>query len=470
MPTKFLPWIDTAILSGAAQNVLKYTDFLHDGERENGFKPRTPASSLRMNTALRGASLVTAAFMDIVAPDAALDASSAVEDVKTAISAYFNNNFVTADALAARGTRYGVCDTTAATVAKTVTVSGIFEQFVGEIIGVKFTNGNSATDATLNVNENGAKPIISQYGAFVPAYAIPAAYTALLQYTGAAWVLLNPALPVKQRQIPADALNVTYTGTMTTRDIIDAYGTKYKLYELSTSGTLTFDKPTKAEFCAVGGGGNGGNGQGTISEHQYSKGYGGAGGAGAYMKNAEIFGKSFTVTIAAAEEATIVVDPDTSIERMNTGKVGSIASKADESSSTNGGTGGGDGGTSIAGTGSRGDGLPKYVFGDKSVYDYPICAGGGGGLSATNFAGGNGGTNGGNGGTRPEDGGQGGTQGGGHGGRVIGGGRVHNPDSDGADATTYGSGGGGGAGSPNNTNPGHGGAGKGGVVFIRIPY
>lgn len=461
MPTKFLPWIDTAILSGAAQNVLKYTDFLNDGERENGFKPRTPASSLRMNTALRGASLVTAAFMDIVAPDAALDASSAVEDVKTAISAYFNNNFVTADALAARGTRYGVCDTAAATVAKTVTVSGIFEQFVGEIIGVKFTNGNSTTDATLNVNENGAKPIISQDGAFVPAYAIPEDYTALLQYTGAAWVLLNPALPVNQRQIPADALGVTYTGTMTTRDITDTYGTKYKLYELSTSGTLTFDKPTKAEFCAVGGGGNGGEGQPTTSESEFENGYGGAGGSGAYMKNAEIFGKSFNVTIAGAGEATIIADENTTVEKLNTGKVTPIEA-AHTYTAENGGTGGGSGGTSIAGTGSKGDGLPKYVFGDKSVYDYPICAGGGGGKSATGFAGGNGGTNGGPGGDRPEIGGQGGTQGGGHGGTAA--------SKNGTDATTYGSGGGGGAGSPNNTNPGHGGAGKGGAVFIRIPY
>ena len=468
MPTKFLPWIDTAILSGAAQNVLKYTDFLNDGERENGFKPRTPASSLRMNTALRGASLVTAAFMDIVAPDAALDASSAVEDVKTAISAYFNNNFVTADALAARGTRYGVCDTAEATAATTVTVSGIFEQFVGELIGVKFTNGNSATDATLNVNENGAKPIISQDGAFVPAYAIPAAYTALLQYTGAAWVLLNPALPVNQRQIPADALGVTYTGTMTTRDITDTYGTKYKLYELSTSGTLTFDKPTKAEFCAVGGGGNGESGQPT-GVGELASGYGGAGGAGAYMKNAEIFGKSFTVTIAGAGEATIIADENTTVEKLNTGKVTPIEA-AHTYTAENGGTGGGSGGTSIAGTGSKGDGLPKYVFGDKSVYDYPICAGGGGGISATSFRGGSGGTNGGNGGDRTEIGGQGGTQGGGRGGYIIGGAIEHDPNSDGTDATTYGSGGGGGAGSVSNLTVGHGGAGKGGVVFIRIPY
>ena len=461
MPTKFLPWIDTAILSGAAQNVLKYTDFLNDGERKNGFKPRTPASSLRMNTALRGASLVTAAFMDIAAPDAALDASSAVEDVKTAISAYFNN-FVAADALAARGTRYGVCDTTAATVAKTVTVSGIFEQFVGEIIGVKFTNGNSTTDATLNVNENGAKPIISQDGAFVPAYAIPEDYTALLQYTGAAWVLLNPALPVNQRQIPADALDVTYTGTMTTRDITDTYGTKYKLYELSTSGTLTFDKPTKAEFCAVGGGGNGGEGQPTSSESEFANGYGGAGGSGAYMKNAEIFGKSFNVTIAAAEEATIVVDAEMNIERMNTGRVGGLSIKPAQHTALPGGTGAGNGGWDLESKGSQGDGLPKYVFGDKSVYTYPICAGGGGGTSSTGLAGGNGGTNGGNGGVRPEIGGQGGTQGGGNGGTAA--------SKNGTDATTYGSGGGGGAGSPNTTNVGHGGAGKGGAVFVRIPY
>ena len=54
-----------------------------------------------------------------------------------------------------------------------------------------------------------------------------------------------------------------------------------------------------------------------------------------------------------------------------------------------------------------GDGKPKYVFGDTSVYDYPICAGGGGGTVTINsgqdahlmgcYLGGEGRTNGGDG-------------------------------------------------------------------------
>ena len=60
---------------------------------------------------------------------------------------------------------YGVCDTAAATAAKTVTVGNNvgFELAVGAQVHVKFTYANSAANPTLNVNGTGAKPIY-QYG------------------------------------------------------------------------------------------------------------------------------------------------------------------------------------------------------------------------------------------------------------------------------------------------------------------
>ncbi len=59
-------------------------------------------------------------------------------------------------------TAYGVCETAAATAAKTVDMTG-FILFVGATVFVRFTYTNSASSPTLNVNGTGAKPLY-QYG------------------------------------------------------------------------------------------------------------------------------------------------------------------------------------------------------------------------------------------------------------------------------------------------------------------
>lgn len=53
---------------------------------------------------------------------------------------------------------YGVCSTDASTAAKTVQIDG-FELREGAVVYVKFTNSNSASNPTLNVNSKGAKAI-----------------------------------------------------------------------------------------------------------------------------------------------------------------------------------------------------------------------------------------------------------------------------------------------------------------------
>lgn len=58
---------------------------------------------------------------------------------------------------------YGVCGTAAGTAAKVVTVGSNFTLAAGAQVVVKFTNANTATNPTLNVNDKGAKPIY-QYG------------------------------------------------------------------------------------------------------------------------------------------------------------------------------------------------------------------------------------------------------------------------------------------------------------------
>ncbi len=56
---------------------------------------------------------------------------------------------------------YGTCDTAAATAAKVVTISDTngWELRAGTIVGIKFTNSNTASNVTLNVNNSGAKSI-----------------------------------------------------------------------------------------------------------------------------------------------------------------------------------------------------------------------------------------------------------------------------------------------------------------------
>lgn len=56
-------------------------------------------------------------------------------------------------------TPYGVCNTAAATTAKTVTVEGDFVLETGARVVVKFTYGNSANTISLNVNGTGAKDV-----------------------------------------------------------------------------------------------------------------------------------------------------------------------------------------------------------------------------------------------------------------------------------------------------------------------
>lgn len=87
------------------------------------------------------------------------------------------------------GTPYAVCDTAAATLAKTVDSTG-FTLSTGAKIVVKFTLGSTASAPTLNVTNTGAKPI--QYrGAAISTTAIKANSVHTFVYTGTAWELVG---------------------------------------------------------------------------------------------------------------------------------------------------------------------------------------------------------------------------------------------------------------------------------------
>lgn len=89
-------------------------------------------------------------------------------------------------------TLYGTCSTAAATAAKVVTCANFDKLETGVTIHVKFTNTNTASNATLNVNSTGAKPLCSYgttrvdtslYGSWGPGAVVS------FTYDGTSWVM-----------------------------------------------------------------------------------------------------------------------------------------------------------------------------------------------------------------------------------------------------------------------------------------
>ena len=83
MATRFSVWIDTPI---SGTNVQSFTAFSNDEQRKAGFTANTPASSIRVNTALREATLFTTGFMKAFFDNSTLDATSTVAQMATALS------------------------------------------------------------------------------------------------------------------------------------------------------------------------------------------------------------------------------------------------------------------------------------------------------------------------------------------------------------------------------------------------
>lgn len=83
---------------------------------------------------------------------------------------------------------YGVCSTAAGTAAKTVTIDA-FSLETGVKIAVKFSNANSASSPTLNVNSTGAKSIVSYGTTSAGTYKWNAGAVVEMTYDGTSWVM-----------------------------------------------------------------------------------------------------------------------------------------------------------------------------------------------------------------------------------------------------------------------------------------
>ena len=83
MATRFSVWIDTPI---SGTNVQSFTAFSNDEQRKAGFTASTPASSIRVNTALRESTLFATGFMKAFFDNSTLDATSTVAQMAAALS------------------------------------------------------------------------------------------------------------------------------------------------------------------------------------------------------------------------------------------------------------------------------------------------------------------------------------------------------------------------------------------------
>lgn len=83
---------------------------------------------------------------------------------------------------------YGTCATASGTAAKVVVASG-FELKTGSQIAVKFTNSNTATAPTLNVNSTGAKAIYAKNAVIEAKYFWTAGSIVRFSYDGTNWVM-----------------------------------------------------------------------------------------------------------------------------------------------------------------------------------------------------------------------------------------------------------------------------------------
>lgn len=83
MATRFSVWIDNPV---TGTNIQSYSNFANDAQRKSGFTAGTPASSIRVNTALRETTLFTTGFMKAFFDTSTLDPASTVAQMATALS------------------------------------------------------------------------------------------------------------------------------------------------------------------------------------------------------------------------------------------------------------------------------------------------------------------------------------------------------------------------------------------------
>ena len=128
-------------------------------------------------------------------------------------------------------TLYGVCSTAASTAAKVVTLADYDELIIGTTVHVKFLNGNTAANASLEVGGTAAKPIYL-YGTTAPGTTAATSWAAnsmvSFTYDGTAWRMndsgANGAMvTMLEGEISTEAANRATAVTGAVTQIVAAY-------------------------------------------------------------------------------------------------------------------------------------------------------------------------------------------------------------------------------------------------------
>lgn len=120
-------------------------------------------------------------------------------------------------------THYGTCSTAAATVAKTVSITG-FSLVTGAAVRVKFTYANTTSSPTLNVTSTGAKTM-RYNNATISSGMLKAYHTYAFVYDGTYWQLVGDVTEsASTTKAGIVQLNNTLTSTSTTEALTAAQG------------------------------------------------------------------------------------------------------------------------------------------------------------------------------------------------------------------------------------------------------
>lgn len=149
-----------------------------------------------------------------------------VQSTGTSTSSVMSQNATTTELAKKFNSGYGTCSTDGGTSAKVVTISDTNWQLkVGTIIGVKFTNTNSASNVTLNVNNTGAKSIYYSNTVYTGNDENIVGYSGKIiyyMYDGTYWCWLNSG-------IEKDTLTSAYCNTTSATASKVASCTHYRL-------------------------------------------------------------------------------------------------------------------------------------------------------------------------------------------------------------------------------------------------
>lgn len=145
-----------------------------------------------------------------------------------------------------------VCSTAAATAAKTVDYGGDFSLVEGATIIVRFTNGNTASNPTLNVDNTGAKGLYCRGNYLLPSMLNTGTFYELV-YDGTYWQILG-AVQDHYKNIVSTQNGTDTSGTEITIPVIttNSYGHVTKVG--TRKHTVAVQKISK--FCTIAGGQN----------------------------------------------------------------------------------------------------------------------------------------------------------------------------------------------------------------------